>query len=804
MAQFTDDFQDLILACAIEHPEDFVCFGPIINSKHYVGVQATISARVISDYYEQNGTFPSWTIFEQGVVRRAGKVGIADDEQSKAQEYVAKIRKLVGTDVRCPADIKHVAGQVVEFCRYQAMLAAIKKNIERLKEGKSLDLAVCESAMQIGQDLHNMGVLLSGSDPDLAMDVIDRVTKRGYGVRTGYSFLDNIWKNGWAPGWLIVPLAPPKRFKCLGKGTPVLMFDGSTRPVEEIVVGDQLMGDDSQPRTVQTCGKGYGPLYRVKQKYGDDFVCNDAHILCLKHESGEILETTVEDFHKTCERVGHNDRKWQGYKTSVDFPSKPVPIDPYFVGIWLCDGSRYGPSVTVGDADPEILEYLKVYAGSLGLHTTTTPGKGCMDINLVGSQGKNNPLTEYLKGLNLIQNKHVPEVYLRNSVHVRRQILAGLIDSDGTQMSTRGFCFVSSNEGLAESVAWISRSLGLMVKVGKYKSRIESIDYTGMVWHVRIRGNVSQIPVLLPRKKSEDNRKHKGSRYKIKADQLGCGDYYGFTIDGNGRFILGDFTVTHNTTFCINLALNIAGPSIGEDVLYYTCEISDDLAAVRAMCNVSRVPMDVMYESPEKFKIQVRDQMKMLLHGEVLVKGYASKTATIADLKAHAKMAIQQGLRPKAIIIDYADTVKPSSTHKEKKDHLLQADVYTEARAMGAELGCCVIMPDRCTRDTVSLPVPSMQSFQGAFEKAGIVDIAIGLCATEAELKNNVIRLFVFLNRHGPALQHFQGAVDAAAYRMEILKELEYDPDDTGTDSKGKGKGKDKKGVAHLPDDLEE
>jgi hypothetical protein len=436
-----------------------------------VGVQATISARVISDYYEQNGTFPSWTIFEQGVVRRAGKVGIADDEESKAQEYVAKIRKLVGTDVRCPADIKHVAGQVVEFCRYQAMLAAIKKNIERLKEGKSLDLAVCENAMQIGQDLHNMGVLLSGSDPDLAMDVIDRVTKRGYGVRTGYSFLDNIWKNGWAPGWLIVPLAPPKRFK---------------------------------------------------------------------------------------------------------------------------------------------------------------------------------------------------------------------------------------------------------------------------------------------------------------------------------------------TTFCINLALNIAGPSIGEDVLYYTCEISDDLAAVRAMCNVSRVPMDVMYESPEKFKIQVRDQMKMLLHGEVLVKGFASKTATIADLKAHAKMAIQQGLRPKAIIIDYADTVKPSSTHKEKKDHLLQADVYTEARAMGSELGCCVIMPDRCTRDTVSLPVPSMQSFQGAFEKAGIVDIAIGLCATEAELKNNVIRLFVFLNRHGPALQHFQGAVDASAYRMEILKELEYDPDDTGTDSKGKGKGKDKKSVSHLPDDLEE
>lgn len=469
---FTDDFQDLILASAVEYPNDFACFGSIINSKHYVGVQATIAARVISDYYEQNGTFPSWTIFEQGVVRRAGKVGIADDEQSKAQEYVTKLRGLVATQIRCPADVKHVSGQVVEFCRYQAMLAAIKKNIERLKEGKSLDLAVCENAMMIGQNLMNMGVLLSGSDPDLALDVIDRVTARGYGIRTGYPLLDNIWKNGWAPGWLIVPLAPPKRFK---------------------------------------------------------------------------------------------------------------------------------------------------------------------------------------------------------------------------------------------------------------------------------------------------------------------------------------------TTFCINLAMNMAGPAIGVDVLYYTCEISDELAAVRAMCNVSRTSMELMYESPEQFKVKVRESMNMLVHGEILVKGFASRTATIQDIKAHAKMAIQQGLKPKAIVIDYADTVKPSASHKEKKDHLLQADVYTEARAMGAELGCCVIMPDRCTRDTVEMPVPNMQSFQGAFEKGGIVDIAIGLCGTDAEIKNNTIRLFIFLNRHGAAFQHFQGSVDAAAYRMEILKEIEYNPDeDSGGSGGGRKKKKKDSGVAHLPDDLEE
>ena len=38
--------------------------------------------------------------------------------------------------------------------------------------------------------------------------------------------------------------------KCLAKGTPILMFDGSILPVEDVRVGDKVMGPDSQPRTV--------------------------------------------------------------------------------------------------------------------------------------------------------------------------------------------------------------------------------------------------------------------------------------------------------------------------------------------------------------------------------------------------------------------------------------------------------------------------------------------------------------------------------------------------------------------------
>ncbi|KAJ1877286.1 eukaryotic translation initiation factor 5B, partial [Coemansia sp. S17] len=74
--------------------------------------------------------------------------------------------------------------------------------------------------------------------------------------------------------------------KCWGRDTPILMWDGSTRNVQDIVELDQVMGDDNSPRVVQPGSviKGEGMLYRVvpDQRDGaDSFVCNGEHVLVL-------------------------------------------------------------------------------------------------------------------------------------------------------------------------------------------------------------------------------------------------------------------------------------------------------------------------------------------------------------------------------------------------------------------------------------------------------------------------------------------------------------------------------------------
>lgn len=229
----------------------------------------------------------------------------------------------------------------------------------------------------------------------------------------------------------------------------------------------------------------------------------------------------------------------------------------------------------------------------------------------------------------------------------------------------------------------------------------------------------------------------------------------------------------YKTAFCLNLAMNMVGPKCGYDVLYYACEISAELASLRAFQNLLGATQDEFNDDPEAFKHRLFEGIRVQMQGDLLIKHFPAKTATIADIRAHAIAAIQTfGLKPKAIFIDYAETVKTSSSDKSTPEYRQQSDIYTEARALGDELGCCIIMPDRCNREAVNQATPSMDSFQGAFEKAGIVDISIGLCATDEEYEKGDMRYFVVLNRHGEGGTHLRGKVDRQRMRITIDEEL--------------------------------
>lgn len=363
--------------------------------------------------------------------------------------------------------------------------------------------------------------------------------------------------------------------KCHGLNTPILMYDGSIKMVQDVKVGDQLMGDDSTPRNVLSLARGRETMYDVIPKKGEKYTVNESHILSLKcsksngkYKKGEIYDVSVEeylDLPHWC-NTGKDGNILVGYKVGVDFNNKDVELEPYMLGYWLGDGTNCRTEITTIE-DP-VVEYFKEYAEKLGCYVTqgkdTKNHKGSIQYTMAGKimNGKRNPnkMMKMLQECNVIGNKHIPLAYKANSRQIRLELLAGIIDSDGYYI---GNCYeiTQKNEVLFDDIVYLARSLGFAA----YKKKVKkSCMYNGekkegVYYRTNIHGfGLEEIPVKCERKKAKSRKQIKDAlRTAIRLEKKEVDDYYGFTLDGNHRYLLGDFTVTHNTITAINIACTI-------------------------------------------------------------------------------------------------------------------------------------------------------------------------------------------------------------------------------------------------------
>lgn len=84
--------------------------------------------------------------------------------------------------------------------------------------------------------------------------------------------------------------------KCHAKDTNIMMYDASIKKVQNIVVGDLLMGDDSTPRLVSSLTKGYSKMYKISDIYGDSYTVNSDHMLTVTKNNEYIIDISVNDF----------------------------------------------------------------------------------------------------------------------------------------------------------------------------------------------------------------------------------------------------------------------------------------------------------------------------------------------------------------------------------------------------------------------------------------------------------------------------------------------------------------------------
>ena len=345
--------------------------------------------------------------------------------------------------------------------------------------------------------------------------------------------------------------------KCFGKGTKILMYDFSIKEVQDIKIGDKLMGDNGTVRNVLSLSQGKEQMYKVNQKLAESYIVNESHILSLRSTQSHLSKKYLEKIDIKIKDYINMKKKiksiYKGYKNTINLSEKEILIEPYFLGVWLGDGSSGGPAIT--NIDKEVINYLYDYANRLDMKISIYKyNNHCADyafINKIIKGNNKNKLKEYLKHYNLLKNKHIPEVYIKNSRKVRLELLAGMIDTDGYVAMHRSAEIVQKDKKIIEQLYFLANSLGFYCKIKSYIGRGKVAK--GNMYHLlTIRGNLSEIPTKIKRKQLKDAFypiRYHGT--KITIENLGIDNYYGFTIDGNKRFLLSDFTVVHNTECAI-------------------------------------------------------------------------------------------------------------------------------------------------------------------------------------------------------------------------------------------------------------
>jgi hypothetical protein len=368
--------------------------------------------------------------------------------------------------------------------------------------------------------------------------------------------------------------------KCHGINTPILMYDGTIKKVQDIKTGDFLMGDDSKSREVLQLCTGSETLYEIKQKNGDNYIVNKSHILSLKYmcntdnftdykdnsvynvyyidktdythkykqffynkNNKKKIKQLKNDFLKKLDKKLYIDipltdylslpfeiqNNFKGYKKSIDFKEITVNFDSYIVGLFI-SGDK------LKKTNDDMYKYLKEFCKKNMYHIEEDSNQYIIIKNKFSS--KENILE------NIILDKFIPDEYKINSRQIRMKILSGILDSKAVYNEGE-YKLNEKNKRIKDDIKFICRSLGLEI--------YEEENY------LYIKGDdINEIPVkriVIDNKTQFINYEKKDIITDIEIVKKEKDKYYGFTINGNNRYLLGDFTVTHNSLSIVALIL---------------------------------------------------------------------------------------------------------------------------------------------------------------------------------------------------------------------------------------------------------
>ena len=348
-----------------------------------------------------------------------------------------------------------------------------------------------------------------------------------------------------------------------GRAQPVftkVLTPNGFRPIGDLQVGDFVIGSDGRPTEVLgVYPQGFKEIYRVYTQDGSSTLASGDHLWSV-YTRGDRRRRKPPRVLQTKEMIGNlRAAHYHRYElpllsAPVTFESRPVPVDPYALGLLQGDGCiTCTTTPSFATTDPELAE-------SLGRRIPGIEVRRKSDVdyvlNRVTRPGEvitiENPVTGVMRRLGLAgarsDTKFIPADYLLNSPDVRLAVLQGLLDSDGGPVTQQGrtcrIQFTTASDRLRDDVTFLVQSLGGVVDQrtrAHHRSDAHVLD-------IRLPEGV--VPFRLARKVAKYDATGGGRpmRFVDRIESAGTEEAVCIQVAAaDSLYVTEDFLLTHNT-----------------------------------------------------------------------------------------------------------------------------------------------------------------------------------------------------------------------------------------------------------------
>lgn len=354
--------------------------------------------------------------------------------------------------------------------------------------------------------------------------------------------------------------------KAIPLDTPMLTPIGWTT-MGQVKVGDYLIGKNGKPTQVEgVYPQGEQDLYRLTFSDSTSALSTLDHLwevstpLRKWRNMPSMVLSTREMLIRGLKHKNGNRKYFIPIVEPVQFETRKVTLDPYLLGVLLGDGTLRKHSIVLSNSNPDILS---LFAAKTKVENVCLKFVRKDSYGLTGIEHCKNSILQKMRTLSLLgvraKSKFIPDEYLFNSIHVRTEILRGLLDTDGSVDRHSGSTvmeYTTVSPQLAEQVKFLVQSLGGTVVLSK---RYPTYTYKGekktgqLLYRLRLKlpntlGNSKTL-----KKQNAKRTKYHPSRAIESIEPAGKGLCQCIKVSApDGLFVINDCIVTHNTRVAIH------------------------------------------------------------------------------------------------------------------------------------------------------------------------------------------------------------------------------------------------------------